>query len=885
MAFTTDFDMSAPTYFIYREAGDLTAPLAFFPAKESDELFYALRAKFPHLKTHSERMRDASIEFLKQELDGQTASPVVSSIDATSPWHRLFSDPSISSTANTSPEIAGLRTPSFEDYSATQCSSSRQNSTPAIADMTGVFSLNSAEQPKQRLRRKMTEAEKIEYRKRRVMKACDKCAKRKRKCTHNQATDHVTSVAAPTNARVAKPSARQTIAQQSHQVQSAQQSGYDAVDNNIVSLDSTDFDDFTLLSDDMMDYDTLFQTDDINSFFHGIDCVDPQWLVQPAIDYASCFSSASLQELLPHVPGNARPQVGLASDTPLIKESEEGADLLHGPHGLQGLQEPQRKNQGIVASGHDERLQEAAGLLQGLQVLQGLQSRKRDIAASGNDVLLQEPAGLLHGLQVVQDIQIENQDLVAQGQDLLLRTARGSYAPPEPQSQVLLLPHELLDTKQVPLTERTLQSQRALHREQAATVQGYATGLISPLFTESSAVGERDEIHHPTVSDKEVSLSVSLDRSDRVVALAGNGNAHATRRQLVEHFYTTADSRSMLRRQDVLSWLQQSAASGTQDEALHPPAALTHTTSLGSAIRADIPLTPRRSCFQRGLSIHTDVSSLSIRKPLSHGTAAISRPNGSGTGSGLATTQAILQEDSRTCTARGYISALENPGLFAASKAYTQAPTSEGFATSHLGRQAARHGANAKRCTSPSSDLFRLRREMSFAKDLTGGCQLSTRSIRTNPMLLEIHPHASSADLYGSSKTPQGSDHEQEPSDCVRPQCTSNKQASIETRSIDSHDEQDSRSKAAPTQRYKEYQTIDRFWVRDHHGRRGLPIMALLLVILLTCSTLPAAMACLLAVCYSALDRSQDQFSSAARVAHRARNIRSFRHAFKLCQS
>jgi hypothetical protein len=47
--------------------------------------------------------------------------------------------------------------------------------------MTSVFSLSTSEQPKQRVRRKMTEAEKVEYRKRRIVKACDKCSKRKRK--------------------------------------------------------------------------------------------------------------------------------------------------------------------------------------------------------------------------------------------------------------------------------------------------------------------------------------------------------------------------------------------------------------------------------------------------------------------------------------------------------------------------------------------------------------------------------------------------------------------------------------------------------------------------------------------------------------------------------
>jgi len=59
-------------------------------------------------------------------------------------------------------------------------------SPPALEQMTGVFSISSTDQPKQRVRRKMTEAEKIDYRKRRMVKACEKCQKRKRKCNHNQ---------------------------------------------------------------------------------------------------------------------------------------------------------------------------------------------------------------------------------------------------------------------------------------------------------------------------------------------------------------------------------------------------------------------------------------------------------------------------------------------------------------------------------------------------------------------------------------------------------------------------------------------------------------------------------------------------------------------------
>ena len=214
-------------YIIYRDMPegilDPTAPLVFMPPKDSDELFDALRIKYPHLKTHSERTREAVFDFLLQErqleqslsspliLDSATTSPVQApypplSSDS-SPWPASF--PSMSSQSSTtwsSPETLDLLTPTFgnspqlfpqirqltrQESTATAVSTSTVTSPPALDQMTGVFSLSDSTQPKQRIRRKMTEAEKIEYRKRRIVKACEKCAKRKRKCQHNQPeTEH-----------------------------------------------------------------------------------------------------------------------------------------------------------------------------------------------------------------------------------------------------------------------------------------------------------------------------------------------------------------------------------------------------------------------------------------------------------------------------------------------------------------------------------------------------------------------------------------------------------------------------------------------------------------------------------------------------------------------
>ena len=106
-----------------------------------------------------------------------------------SPWQQSW--PSVSMTTLSSPEMTNLATPSF-DYSPQphiphmmrQQSSAATPSdaqTPALDSMTSVFSLSTTEQPKQRVRRKMTPDEKADYRKRRIVKACESCSKRKRK--------------------------------------------------------------------------------------------------------------------------------------------------------------------------------------------------------------------------------------------------------------------------------------------------------------------------------------------------------------------------------------------------------------------------------------------------------------------------------------------------------------------------------------------------------------------------------------------------------------------------------------------------------------------------------------------------------------------------------
>lgn len=188
-------DDELPTYMIYRdvrpgEPFDPSAPLHFLPPKDSDELFDALRFAFPHLKTHSERLRDATIKFLLEEQQAYTSSstpPGPATRQAATQTFAVSSTPTASSSSNTLNvwNHATIGTKGrFKHVPSSQ--SSNQSSTlltkdmPPQEDMTGVFSISSV-QPKQHSRRRMTEREKAEYRQRRMAKACDKCAKRKRK--------------------------------------------------------------------------------------------------------------------------------------------------------------------------------------------------------------------------------------------------------------------------------------------------------------------------------------------------------------------------------------------------------------------------------------------------------------------------------------------------------------------------------------------------------------------------------------------------------------------------------------------------------------------------------------------------------------------------------
>ncbi|KAF2169230.1 hypothetical protein M409DRAFT_52500 [Zasmidium cellare ATCC 36951] len=261
-----------PTYVVYRDtpAGepfDPTSPLLFFPPKGSDELFDALRIAFPNVKTHSERMRDAMIQYLLQERqDEQLASPAVT-MDTmpTNTWPSMSSD---SNSTWSSPELLNFPTPEASFSNSPQlapqlsrqtsiATSSRASPTgPSIDQMTNVFCLSTSSQPKQRIRRKMTDAEKAEYRKRRIVKACDKCAKRKRKCPHNQA--EMAQVPNKSHNRTAKPSSKSTTPINDSQTQKMaldSATTFDELANSFDPNEFIDFNDFNMFEESYAELD------------------------------------------------------------------------------------------------------------------------------------------------------------------------------------------------------------------------------------------------------------------------------------------------------------------------------------------------------------------------------------------------------------------------------------------------------------------------------------------------------------------------------------------------------------------------------------------------------------------------------------------------------
>lgn len=344
---------STPAYVVYRdisngEPSDPTSPLLFFPPKGSDELFDALRTAFPHLKSHSERMRDAIIQFLLEERQEELlrTSPA-QTMDGTAPttttWLSASSSSSSSSSASTSvlssPDLLDFATPSSLATSpqtlppqltrTASVAASSQASPPSLDQMTGVFSLSAESQPKQRMRRKMTEAEKVEYRKRRIVKACDKCAKRKRKCPHNQTQMEIVPTSSKSGAHVSR---RKLLPKSNFDVNKNGQQNCAVVEPVMAAEDwdftagldmsSTfqSFDDFPMFEDPFAEFtvDDLVQWDQPATNFQPHDHHFTPNLVPCSWSGPSSGSNSQSDSGLLHLANTVQPVPGATGDLPQL---------------------------------------------------------------------------------------------------------------------------------------------------------------------------------------------------------------------------------------------------------------------------------------------------------------------------------------------------------------------------------------------------------------------------------------------------------------------------------------------------------------------------------------------------------------------------------------
>ncbi|PPJ52866.1 hypothetical protein CBER1_11317 [Cercospora berteroae] len=359
----TPFDVT-PTYVVYRdiqpgEPFDPTSALLFFPPKGSDELFDALRIAFPHLKTHSERMRDAIIQFLLDERQDEQlqASPAMT-MDNAPTWPSMSS--SGSGSVFSSPDLLDLPTPtSFANSPQAQtpqlarqasAATSSKTTPPSLEQMTGVFSLSAEAQPKQRVRRKMTDAEKAEYRKRRIVKACDKCAKRKRKCPHNQSQMEEISTAKSV-AKIAKPVSHKSSkpAQQTSDklnlaaaTQFAAAEGFDFTTDLDMSSFQT-FDDFPMFDDS---FTPEFTVDNLLHFEQPGPHFQPHDYFSPILAQSEHRSSGGIEHSSStHFQPQSPPQQvpgGTGEFGQFVAELSPGQNSRHRPSQPGSQQQPRR---------------------------------------------------------------------------------------------------------------------------------------------------------------------------------------------------------------------------------------------------------------------------------------------------------------------------------------------------------------------------------------------------------------------------------------------------------------------------------------------------------------------------------------------------------------
>ena len=196
---TNSTDLGPRGYKIIRKAisssYDPADGIEWTPGKETDELFDALRRAFPSRKTHRERMCEALMQYLAEELEA-SEEPTSSRRDEPllksnpKPLDEFTSSQQSFPRAqkvhvNSEPPSKKSETDLPPTKPITTIKDGAKKSGKNWQDMTVVWKSNIGLTKGARPRRMMTADERTDYRMRRVRGACVACKRKKRKCNHD----------------------------------------------------------------------------------------------------------------------------------------------------------------------------------------------------------------------------------------------------------------------------------------------------------------------------------------------------------------------------------------------------------------------------------------------------------------------------------------------------------------------------------------------------------------------------------------------------------------------------------------------------------------------------------------------------------------------------
>lgn len=162
-----------------RQSYDPCAGIQFIPPMDTDELFEALKHAYPNGSCHRQRMRQALIEFLLNEMETEKSTDPQKLSDKPASLNSLEG-----SRVKDFPNAVDKSNGKNPDHKQSSTVSTLQPimTKPAknsFEDMTSVWCQNDLK-PRRR-RKPMTENERLQYRQRRALGVCSTCKKQKRK--------------------------------------------------------------------------------------------------------------------------------------------------------------------------------------------------------------------------------------------------------------------------------------------------------------------------------------------------------------------------------------------------------------------------------------------------------------------------------------------------------------------------------------------------------------------------------------------------------------------------------------------------------------------------------------------------------------------------------